>query len=86
MNKVVTTFENERLRTETNWTRACISPDGNFVSVGSSQGSVFIWEAATGALKTVLEAAHARAVNTVSWSPLGDLCSCDRGGTVIYWK
>lgn len=37
------------------WTRATFSPDGQYIAVGSSDGSVFIWSVATNTIETVLK-------------------------------
>lgn len=86
MNQAIQTFQHPTFRTETNWTRACLSPDGSMAVAGSSNGSIFIWDVLNGELKSILEGKHQRAVNSVAWSVRGELCSCDRSGVITIWK
>ncbi|KAH1006056.1 hypothetical protein HUJ04_006938 [Dendroctonus ponderosae] len=37
------------------WSRATFSPDGQYVAVGSSDGSVYIWGVSTGKVETILK-------------------------------
>lgn len=37
------------------WTRAVFSPDGQYIAVGSADGSVFIWSIVTNAIETILK-------------------------------
>jgi len=37
------------------WTRAAFSPDGQYIAVGSADGSVFIWSIATNMIETILK-------------------------------
>lgn len=37
------------------WARASFSPDGQYIAVGSSDGSVFIWSVATNKVERVLK-------------------------------
>jgi autophagy-related protein 16-1 len=85
MNQTLQTFQHPGYRTETNWGRACISPDGSMVVGGSSNGDLYIWDALSGSIKTVLEH-HQRAINCVDWSPVAGLVSGDRNGQISLWK
>lgn len=37
------------------WTRAAFSPDGQYIAVGSADGSVFIWSIAANTIETILK-------------------------------
>lgn len=37
------------------WARATFSPDGQYIAVGSADGSVFIWGVNTAKVETVLK-------------------------------
>ncbi|KRT86366.1 WD40 domain-containing protein, partial [Oryctes borbonicus] len=43
MNQVVLTFSYEGFKVGCDWARATFSPDGQYIAVGSADGSVFIW-------------------------------------------
>uniref|UniRef100_T1IVG0 DM10 domain-containing protein n=1 Tax=Strigamia maritima TaxID=126957 RepID=T1IVG0_STRMM len=43
MNQVVGTFSAEGFKVGCDWTRAVFSPDTQYVTVGSSDGTIFIW-------------------------------------------
>ena len=86
MNETLKTFQHPTFRTETNWNRACLSPDGAMAIGGSSNGSVYIWDTSNGQLKTMLEGKHQRAINAMGWGNQGEVCSADRSGVIAIWK
>ncbi|CAK4071489.1 unnamed protein product [Aphanomyces euteiches] len=70
-----------------NWSKATITPDGQFVAAGSSSGSVLIWDAATTKVWRENKDTHTGAVVGCMWSPNGQmLASCDKNGCLVLWK
>ncbi|XP_011156840.1 autophagy-related protein 16-1 isoform X2 [Solenopsis invicta] len=85
MKKIVGSFSADGFKVGFDWTRAAFSPDGQYIAVGSADGSVFIWSIATNMIETILKG-HMAAVTAVSWHPHGTyLASVDRAKTVIIW-
>ncbi|KAH0950497.1 hypothetical protein HN011_010225, partial [Eciton burchellii] len=85
MKKIVSSFSADGFKVGFDWTRAAFSPDGQYIAVGSADGSVFIWSAATNMIETILKG-HTAAVTAVSWHPHGMyLASVDRAKTVTVW-
>nr|XP_012230805.1 PREDICTED: autophagy-related protein 16-1 isoform X2 [Linepithema humile] len=85
MKKIVGSFSGDGFKVGFDWTRAAFSPDGQYIAVGSADGSVFIWSIATNMIETILKG-HAAAVTAVSWHPHGMyLASVDRAKTVTVW-
>ncbi|XP_056416245.1 protein Atg16l2 [Hyla sarda] len=69
------------------WTKAILSPDANYSIVGSSDGTVFIWNAQSGVLERSLTGEHSASVNAVAWSVSGDyVVSVDRGKKAVLWS
>ncbi|XP_076283037.1 autophagy-related 16 isoform X2 [Lasioglossum baleicum] len=85
MKKIIGSFSADGFKVGFDWTRATFSPDGQYISVGSSDGSVFIWSVLTNMIETVLKN-HSAVVTAVSWHPQGTyLASVDRAKTVTVW-
>ncbi|KAL0133228.1 hypothetical protein PUN28_000771 [Cardiocondyla obscurior] len=85
MKKIVGSFSADGFKVGFDWTRAAFSPDGQYIAVGSADGSVFIWSIATNMIETILKG-HTAAVTAVSWHPHGTyLASVDRAKTVTIW-
>lgn len=73
-------------RTTTDWSRAVFSPDAAYVSVGSADGGVYIWEVASQKVHSVLKEHHDN-VLACAWNPNGrSLLSCDKHKTLTYWS
>ena len=68
------------------WTRAAFSPDSEYVSVGSLDGAVFIWNARRPEKpETVLKEHETLAIAT-AWQPAGNcMTSCDKSKQVVVW-
>jgi autophagy-related protein 16 len=45
-NAITSTFSGFNLSTD--WSKACFSPDGQYVAVGGADGMIYIWEVLTG--------------------------------------
>ncbi|XP_018350773.1 PREDICTED: autophagy-related protein 16-1 [Trachymyrmex septentrionalis] len=85
MKKIVGSFSADGFKVGFDWTRAVFSPDGQYIAVGSADGSVFIWSIVTNAIETILKE-HTTGVTAVSWHPHGTyLASVDRAKTVTVW-
>nr|CAD7392403.1 unnamed protein product [Timema cristinae] len=84
MNQVLRTYSAEGFKVGCDWSRAAFSPDGHYVSVGSSDGAVFIWNV-TGKVESILKE-HSSAVTAVSWHPYSSyLVSVDKSRRVVVW-
>ncbi|XP_025270274.1 autophagy-related protein 16-1 isoform X2 [Camponotus floridanus] len=85
MKKIVGSFSADGFKVGFDWTRAAFSPDGQYIAVGSADGSVFIWSIATNMIETILKG-HTAAAIAVSWHPHGMyLASVDRAKTATVW-
>ncbi|KAF0691903.1 Aste57867_16942 [Aphanomyces stellatus] len=70
-----------------NWSKAAVTPDGQYIAAGSTTGSVLIWDAATKAVWRENKDTHTGAVVGCMWSPNGQmLASCDKNGCLVLWK
>ena len=87
MNQVVRTFCADGFKVGCDWTRCKFSPDNQYIVVGSSDGSVFIWNSSNGKLEKVLRDQHSTTVIACSWNPNGTLLiSTDKNKKVIVWS
>lgn len=72
-------------RVASNWSRSCISPDGNHVAAGSADGSVYIWSTSKADIVSTLKE-HTSSILCCAWSGLGKpLASADKNGVVCIW-
>lgn len=51
-------FSHDSFKVSCDWCRAVFSFEGNYVAVGSSDGSVFIWDVATNKVEAMLKDEH----------------------------
>merc|ERR1711991_411736 len=65
-----------------NTARATFSPDGRYVTAGSTTGDVYVWSTdGSGGLQAVLAGGHSTPVASVSWRPTGQsLASISKDG------
>ncbi|XP_043466583.1 autophagy-related protein 16-1-like [Leptopilina heterotoma] len=85
MKQIVVSFSADGFKVGCDWARATFSPDGQYIAVGSSDGSVYVWSVATSKVETVLKD-HSSAVTAVSWHPHGTfLASVDRAKKATIW-
>ncbi|XP_033638285.1 autophagy-related protein 16-1-like [Asterias rubens] len=84
-NRVAGTVCAEGFKVFLDYTRASLSPDGQYAACGSQDGAIYIWSMVTMKLeKTIKE--HNAPVIAVTWHPQGNkLLSCDRNKKVIMW-
>ncbi|XP_006819147.1 autophagy-related protein 16-1-like [Saccoglossus kowalevskii] len=87
MNQVISTCCADGFHVGNDYSRAVFSPDGQYTLAGSQDGSVFIWNTATGKLETRLMKEHHSSVVAVAWQPSGAMViSCDRTKKAILWS
>ena len=69
------------------WARANFSPDSEYISVGSADGTVYIWNINDSSkLEASLRGEHKSGVVSVAWQPAGNgLTSCDKNKNVVVW-
>ncbi|XP_034934448.1 autophagy-related protein 16-1 isoform X2 [Chelonus insularis] len=85
MKQIVGSFSADEFKVGCDWARATFSPDGQYIAVGSADGSVFIWNIITNKIETVLKD-HTFAVTAVAWHPHGTyLASVDRAKMATVW-
>uniref|UniRef100_A0A5K3EVI9 WD_REPEATS_REGION domain-containing protein n=2 Tax=Mesocestoides corti TaxID=53468 RepID=A0A5K3EVI9_MESCO len=85
-NEVVRSFQAEGFRIHADCVRPAFSPDGAHVTCGSQSGGVYVWNAITGDLETVLNG-HDNMVICANWSPLGShIVTCERGKKIALWS
>lgn len=74
------------LRQHTSWVLAlAFSPDGTDLASGGSDGTVCVWDVASGKLRAVLSG-HTETIYDVAFSPDGGVIfSCSYDGTVRVW-
>ncbi|KAF2070613.1 hypothetical protein CYY_008070 [Polysphondylium violaceum] len=86
---VVKTYKDPEYRNGLNWTRAAWSPDGKYISAGSIDGSIYIWDVKSAKTIKVLTKVHnnGASVSCLSWNPLGNLfVSADKEKNIIQWE
>jgi len=86
--KVLRTFFHDNFQNSTNWSRACFSSDGNYISAGTNSGSVYIWNTFSGTRDFRLtDILHKNPVTCVTWNPNGyQVGTCDRTGWAALWE
>ncbi|XP_021915879.1 autophagy-related protein 16-1 isoform X2 [Zootermopsis nevadensis] len=85
MNQIICSFSAEGFKVGCDWSRAAFSPDGQYIAVGSADGSVFIWNVSANKLESVLKE-HLSPVTAVAWDPYNSfLASVDKSKKTIVW-
>lgn len=83
--EVIQTYSDEKFRIGTDNVRAKFSVDGQYISCGSYDGSIYIWNVNTAKVEKVLTG-HTSTVVASSWSPDGErMVSIERGRKVNIW-
>nr|XP_006127594.1 autophagy-related protein 16-2 [Pelodiscus sinensis] len=87
MNNVRQVFQADGFKCGSDWTKAIFSPDKSYALVGSSNGSLYLWNMESGKLETVLSGEHRASVNAVAWCFSGQyVVSVDQGRKVVLWR
>ncbi|XP_050427904.1 autophagy-related protein 16-1 [Adelges cooleyi] len=86
-NKIINTFDADGFKVGCDWTRAVFNLEYDHVAVGSSDGSVFIWDISKPAKPlVVLRAEHSSPVTAVSWHQFtNNVASVDRSRRAVVW-
>ncbi|XP_066907379.1 autophagy-related protein 16-1 [Halyomorpha halys] len=85
VNQIVSTYKAEGFKVGCDWTRAVYSSSGDFVTAGSSDGNIYVWNTSSELLHAVLKY-HQSSVTAVSWHPHGNyIASVDRSKRAIIW-
>uniref|UniRef100_A0A672H5Z3 APG16-like 1 n=1 Tax=Salarias fasciatus TaxID=181472 RepID=A0A672H5Z3_SALFA len=86
-NAVRQTFSAQGFKCGADWTRVTFSPDGSYVTGGSADGALYVWNVLTGKVDRTLDRSHSSAINSVSWSPSGSyVASVEKGSRAVLWS
>ncbi|KAG0293148.1 hypothetical protein BGZ98_002307 [Dissophora globulifera] len=67
----------------TNWSKACFSPDGQYVVAGSANGALYYWSTRDGTVEKTIKEQSSPIVG-VSWSG-SSVVSAEKDKTVVIW-
>ena len=68
------------------WTRACFTPDSEYITVGAANGKIFIWSVHDNSKPETVLSEHTSPVLAAAWQPAGNsLTTCDKNKTVVVW-
>ncbi|WP_411023171.1 WD40 repeat domain-containing protein [Salmonella sp. s51228] len=85
MHQVVGTFTADGFRVGLDNSRACFSPDGKYVSAGSVDGTIYIWNVSKGKLEHSIKE-HNKEVHSVLWHTSGKyFLSAERSKRCFLW-
>ncbi|XP_032795920.2 autophagy-related protein 16-1 [Daphnia magna] len=83
--KICNSFTDDEFHVACDWNRAAFSSSGEYISVGSTDGTVFIFNTSTTVVEQRLKE-HSSAVIAVAWHPSDfALASCDKTKRVVIW-
>ncbi|XP_055677951.1 autophagy-related protein 16 isoform X2 [Lutzomyia longipalpis] len=84
MNNIVKSFSHDGFKVGCDWSRVSFSSDGTYISAGSVDGGVYIWNI-SGRLENILKD-HSSAVTATSWHPFSSvLATVDRSKKCTIW-
>jgi len=78
------TLRHPSFRVTSNTTSATLSPSGEFAACGSANNIIYIWDVKSGEVVQTLSN-HEAPVTACAWGT-SNLASCDKSGSVIFWK
>jgi autophagy-related protein 16 len=79
-------FSTPELQIFAAWTRACWSPDSQYLACGGANGSVFVFDRVSQKVTKTLSGPHKMPVTATAWCPLGGkIVSVDKDKTVVVW-
>lgn len=78
------TLRHPSFRVTSNTTSATLSPSGEFAACGSANNNIYIWDVKSGEVVQTLSN-HEAPVTACAWGT-SNLASCDKSGSVIFWK
>ncbi|KAI3650484.1 hypothetical protein MP228_003965 [Amoeboaphelidium protococcarum] len=91
-------FKHDNYRSSSNFSKACLSPDGQYVASGGQDGKMYVWKVhkqgqpvslRDDSSVRVFDGLHqSHAINAVQWSPKGEglLVSADKAGQIVLWN
>ncbi len=83
----ISSFTHSDFKTDSNFDKACSSPNGIYAAAGSATGSVFIWDTLTSSIATILKGHHSASVSIVRWNPDGgQVASACKDGKIVMWQ
>lgn len=83
--EVLQTYSDEKFRIGTDTVRAKFSIDGQLISCGSQDGSLYIWDTATAKVEKILTG-HSAVLVASCWSPNGQrIVTIERGRKATIW-
>jgi len=84
--QLVRTYNTEGFQVGSDWTRACFTPDSEYITVGAANGKIFIWSVHDNSKPETVLSEHTSPVLAAAWQPAGNsLTTCDKNKTVVVW-
>lgn len=85
--KTIQIYKHDNYINPANWSKATMSPDGQYIAAGSTDGGIYIWETQSGKLNNILTG-HKDSVTCVAWNPMDSsrMVSCDKSGSLFFWE
>ncbi|KAG0222746.1 hypothetical protein BGX31_008900 [Mortierella sp. GBA43] len=84
MYETLSVLHADNYKTGTNWSKACFSPDGQYVVAGSYDGSIYYWTTNEGAFDKVIKGEQSSPIVGVSWAG-SSVVSAEKDKTVVIW-
>jgi len=84
--QLVRTYTTEGFQVAADWSRACFSPDSEYITVGAANGKIYIWSVHDNSKPETVLPEHSAPVLAAAWQPAGNsLTTCDKNKTVVVW-
>ena len=79
-------FDDVGFQVAADWSRACFSPDSEYITVGAANGKIYIWSVHDNSKPETVLPEHSAPVLAAAWQPAGNsLTTCDKNKTVVVW-